>query len=67
MTKYEIWAKLTLSARQRPREESVGEKVLHVPFRCALRLPGPKDPTGPPFISVQLGLDEMAEIVLVVG
>lgn len=65
--RHNIRAKLTLSARQRLRKESVGEEVLHVPFRCAFGLPGPENPTGPPFISVQLGLNEMAEIELVVG
>lgn len=62
-----IWVKLTLSASQRLWKESVGEKVLHVPFRCAFGLPGPKDPTGPPLISIQLSLDEMPDIELVVG
>lgn len=60
------WEKLTLSASQRLRKESVGEKVLHMPFRRAFGLPRPKDPASPPLISVQLGLDEVADVVLVV-
>ena len=37
-----------------------------MPFRCAFGLPGPEEPTGSSLISVQLRLDEVAEIELVV-
>jgi hypothetical protein len=53
-----------------PRCEGLGDEtgpseVLEVPFGCALGLPGPEDPAGMLFISVQLSLDVVFQVRLV--
>lgn len=47
---------------QRLREESVGQQVLHVPFRRALCLPSPKDPPGSSLVGIELRFDKMPEV-----
>ena len=55
---------LTFSARQWLREESSRKQLLHVPFRRALRLPAPVDPTGVFLVSIHLCFDELAYVAL---
>lgn len=56
-----------LSRCQRLREESIGQQILHVPFRRALRLPSPEDPPGSSLVSIELRFDKVPEVVFVVG
>ncbi len=56
-----------LPVRQRLRKQPVLQQILHVPFRRALRFPGPKDPAGALLVGVQLRFDVAPDIKLVVG
>lgn len=54
-------------ASGRVREQTRGRQVPQVPFGRALRPPGPKDPAGMLLVSVELGVDEVLQVVLVGG
>ena len=52
-------------ARGRIREQARGRQVLQVPFGRAFRPPGPEDPARMLLVGVELGVDEVLQIVLV--
>ena len=54
-------------ARGRVGEEAGRGQILQVPFRCAFGPPGPEDPPRVLLVGVELGVNEVLEIVLVVG
>jgi hypothetical protein len=58
--------RLTLSTRNRRREDSIRKQILHIPLRRTLSLPRPEDPAGCLLIRIELRLDEASNVVLVV-
>lgn len=59
-------------SRISPARGGVGEQassgqILQVPFGCALGPPGPKDPSRMLLVGIKLSVNEVTEIVLVVG
>ena len=65
---YPVLAALTgiLPVRQRLGEKATSEQVLHVPLRSRLGMPGPEKPSGVLLVSIELCLDEVAEVEFVV-
>ncbi len=59
-----IWV---LTIGQGLREETFCQLLLHVPFRCALGLPGPIHPTCLGLISIKLSFDVSADVIFVVA
>lgn len=59
------FAQLTLPRPQWLRKHPLRQKILHMPLRCAFRLPRPKDPSRVPLVRVQLRFVEFAHVGLV--
>lgn len=54
-------------ARGRVGEQASSGQILQVPFGCALGPPGPEDPTRMLLVGIKLSINEVFEVVLVVG
>ena len=54
-------------ARGRVGEQASSGQILQVPFGCTLRPPGPEDPPRMLLVRIKLSVNEVLEVVLVVG